>query len=87
MLSPSRMLNLFLRPHPQYDCYSYIHFNGIPDGYEIVGDPYFDPCWHAFVFHIEHPSFDEIKLGDTPPIHDGEIIASYRYCHEHIRVT
>lgn len=82
LLNPSKILSLFTKPNSDHDCHSHVVFTNLPDDYTIVGAPYYDPCWHAIVFLIEHPSFDEVALGEIPPVHDEHVGMRYEYTPE-----
>lgn len=77
LLNANWILRKFTDPDPELECYSSLKIGGLPDDYTIIGQPYFDPAWHAFVFHVEHESFDEVPFGEAPPVHEGDIHIYY----------
>lgn len=69
-ISPELLLQLLFdsRPHP-------VEVTGLPDECSVCGVMY-DWSRRAFLFRLEHPSFDEVPLGAEIPTFAGVMMRS-----------
>lgn len=79
MEGPTHVRQKLLYIHPSFLIYGFhggayrIIEKGVPQGAKVVGAG-FEERRGMFFIVIEHPSFDEIKIGDELPYLDGPVI-------------
>ena len=67
-LRPEFVLALVARPRSEY--LSVLNFPELPQGCTLLGVE-FEFARHAFVFMVEHDSFDPVPDGEIPPMLEG----------------